>query len=52
MGDLVLFSIRLSRLLPGGLDRLDPDGDLFHRHLDLALDGLTIESATEPTTTP
>lgn len=23
--------------LPGGLDRLDPDGGLFHRHLDLAL---------------
>ncbi|MFD7499075.1 TetR/AcrR family transcriptional regulator [Streptomyces sp. NPDC059832] len=52
MGDLVLLSIRLSRPLPGGLDRLDPDGDLLHRHLDLALDGLTTESATESTTTP
>ncbi|MFJ7495849.1 TetR family transcriptional regulator [Streptomyces sp. NPDC097727] len=52
MGDLVLLSIRLSRPLPGGLDRLDPDGDVLHRHLDLALDGLTAESATESTATP
>ncbi|ATL32361.1 TetR/AcrR family transcriptional regulator [Streptomyces formicae] len=46
MGDLVLLSIRLSRPLPDGLDRLDPDGDLLHRHLDLALDGLDTAAPT------
>ncbi|MFI5774374.1 TetR/AcrR family transcriptional regulator [Streptomyces sp. NPDC051658] len=51
MGDLVLLSIRLSRPLPGGLDRLDPDGSLLHRHLDLALDGLTAASSDEPAAT-
>ncbi|MFB6893156.1 TetR/AcrR family transcriptional regulator [Kitasatospora sp. NPDC056327] len=49
-GDLVLLSIRLSRPLPGGLDRLDPEGDLLHRHLDLALDGLDAAPATAPAT--
>ncbi|MCX4399164.1 TetR/AcrR family transcriptional regulator [Streptomyces sp. NBC_00053] len=51
MGDLVLLSIRLSRPLPGGLDRLDPDGALLHRHLDLALDGLTAVPSNRPAAT-
>lgn len=51
MGDLVLLSIRLSRPLPGGLDRLDPDGTLLHRHLDLALDGLTTTPPEKPAAT-
>ncbi|MEU9463935.1 helix-turn-helix domain-containing protein [Streptomyces sp. WC2508] len=51
MGDLVLLSIRLSRPLPGGLDRLDPDGSLLHRHLDLALDGLTAAPSNRPAAT-
>ncbi|MET9659019.1 helix-turn-helix domain-containing protein [Streptomyces sp. NPDC006510] len=51
MGDLVLLSIRLSRPLPGGLNRLDPDGALLHRHLDLALDGLTTAPSDEPAAT-
>ncbi|MFF9077254.1 TetR/AcrR family transcriptional regulator [Streptomyces sp. NPDC014735] len=46
MGDLVLLSIRLSRPLPGELSRLDADGGLLHRHLDLALDGLAADAAT------
>ncbi|SKY84270.1 TetR family transcriptional regulator [Mycobacteroides abscessus subsp. bolletii] len=52
MGDLVLLSIRLSRPLPGGLDRLDADGDLLHRHLDLALDGLDAASASKAGAAP
>ncbi|MFF2959816.1 TetR/AcrR family transcriptional regulator [Streptomyces sp. NPDC057963] len=52
MGDLVLLSIRLSRPLPGGLDRLDADGDLLHRHLDLALDGLDTAAATRSVAAP
>lgn len=52
MGDLVLLSIRLSRPLPGGLDRLDADGDLLHRHLDLALDGLDTAAATASAAAP
>ncbi|MFE4513386.1 TetR/AcrR family transcriptional regulator [Kitasatospora sp. NPDC056783] len=52
MGDLVLLSIRLSRPLPGGLARLDADGDLLHRHLDLALDGLDTAPATASATGP
>ncbi|MFJ8856042.1 helix-turn-helix domain-containing protein [Streptomyces sp. NPDC102437] len=52
MGDLVLLSIRLSRPLPDGLDRLDPDGDLLHRHLDLALDGLDTAAATRSAAAP
>ncbi|MEL5959143.1 helix-turn-helix domain-containing protein [Streptomyces sp. CLV115] len=52
MGDLVLLSIRLSRPLPDGLDRLDPDGDLLHRHLDLALDGLDTAAPTRSAAAP
>ncbi|MEU0935732.1 helix-turn-helix domain-containing protein [Embleya sp. NPDC005971] len=52
MGDLVLLSIRLSRPLPGGLDRLDPDGAVLHHHLDLALDGLTTRAAGDAAPTP
>jgi hypothetical protein len=48
-GDLILLSIRLSRPLPDGLARLDPNSELLHRHLDLALDGLTTRAATTPT---
>ncbi|MEU9624455.1 helix-turn-helix domain-containing protein [Streptomyces sp. NPDC048155] len=51
-GDLILLSIRLSRPLPGGLSRLDTDGTLLHRHLDLALDGLTTQSAPAPAPAP
>ncbi|MFE4801835.1 hypothetical protein ACFRFL_44600 [Streptomyces sp. NPDC056708] len=51
-GDLILLSIRLSRPLPGGLSRLDADGTLLHRHLDLALDGLTTQSAPAPAPAP
>ncbi|MER6609025.1 helix-turn-helix domain-containing protein [Streptomyces sp. NPDC000927] len=52
MGDLVLLSIRLSRPLPGGLSRLDADGGLLHRHLDLALDGLAADAASVPPPDP
>ncbi|MFI1383027.1 TetR/AcrR family transcriptional regulator [Embleya sp. NPDC020886] len=52
MGDLVLLSIRLSRPLPGGLARLDPDGAVLHHHLDLALDGLTTRAAGDAAPTP
>ncbi|MEU2671550.1 helix-turn-helix domain-containing protein [Streptomyces sp. NPDC007164] len=52
MGDLILLSIRLSRPLPGGLDRLDTDDDLLHRHLDLALDGLHTAAATGSAAAP
>lgn len=51
-GDLILLSIRLSRPLPGGLSRLDADGTLLHRHLDLALDGLTTQAAPAPDPAP
>ncbi|MFD5504342.1 TetR/AcrR family transcriptional regulator [Streptomyces sp. NPDC127061] len=51
-GDLILLSIRLSRPLPGGLSRLDADGTLLHRHLDLALDGLTTQAAPAPAPAP
>ncbi|OAT69247.1 hypothetical protein AWB85_22450 [Mycobacteroides immunogenum] len=52
MGDLILLSIRLARPLPGGLDRLDVDGDLLHRHLDLALDGLDAAAAPRSAAAP
>lgn len=38
-GDVGTLMVRLSRPLPGGLDR-DADNDLAHRHLDLALAGM------------
>ncbi|WP_406011756.1 hypothetical protein OG520_00665 [Streptomyces sp. NBC_00984] len=51
-GDLILLSIRLSHPLPSGLSRLDADGTLLHRHLDLALDGLTTQAAPAPAPAP
>ncbi|MEE1740332.1 TetR family transcriptional regulator [Streptomyces sp. BE147] len=51
-GDLILLSVRLSRPLPGGLSGLDADGALLHRHLDLALDGLTTQAAPATRATP
>ncbi|MGA4837712.1 TetR/AcrR family transcriptional regulator [Streptomyces sp. G45] len=51
LGDLVLLSVRLVRPLTGPLARLDPDGVLLHRDLDLALDGLDARAAHHAPTT-